>query len=237
MRADGLHRLLFYQPQHQTGYLLGLSAVLALYQARDISRPAVFLLIGGFLGACMLSSTVSLLLLAGMCAAYAGWRILGERRWRAVVPCAAAAAAPMLAALLLTYALGYVDAGGQLLTFGLNPKSTHRVLWVTFLSFGPVVSVQSSVSFWRSARERSRHSRRSGSCWRCVACSISSSISPIRRTASAGTRPRWASWASRRSSGSRSRTRGVAADGFGRRLFLPWRCSGSRRCHGGDRRV
>ena len=139
MRADGLHRLLFYQPQHQTGYLLGLSAVLAVYQARDISRPAVFLLIGGFLGACMLFSTVSLLLLAGMCAAYAGWRILGERRWRAVVPCAAAAAAPMLAALLLTYALGYVDAGGQLLTFGLNPKSTHRILWVTFLSFGPVV--------------------------------------------------------------------------------------------------
>ena len=96
-------------------------------------------MIGGFLGACMLFSTVSLLLLAGMCAAYAGWRILGERRWRAVVPCAAAAAAPMLAALLLTYALGYVDAGGQLLTFGLNPKSTHRILWVTFLSFGPVV--------------------------------------------------------------------------------------------------
>ncbi len=35
--------------------------------------------------------------------------------------------------------LGYVDAGGQLLTFGLNPKSTHRILWITFLSFGPVL--------------------------------------------------------------------------------------------------
>ena len=47
MRADGLHRLLLYQPQHRAGYLLGLSAVLALYQARDIGRPALFLLISG----------------------------------------------------------------------------------------------------------------------------------------------------------------------------------------------
>jgi hypothetical protein len=138
MRADGLHRLLLYQPQHQTGYLLGLSAVLVLYQARDVTRPGLFLLIGSLLGACMLFSTVSFLMLTGMCAAYAGWRMLHGRHWRAVVPCAAAAAAPMAGALLLTYALGYVDASGQLLTFGLNPKSTHRLLWITFLSFGPV---------------------------------------------------------------------------------------------------
>lgn len=139
MRADGLHRLLFYQPQHQTGYLLGLSAVIALYQARDVARPAVFLLIGAFLAACMLFSTVSFLMLIGMCAAYAAWRILRGGHWRAVVPGAAAAAAPMIVALVLTYVLGYVDAGGQLLTFGVNPKSTHRILWVTFLSFGPVI--------------------------------------------------------------------------------------------------
>jgi hypothetical protein len=139
MRADGVHRLLFYQPQHQTGYLLGLSAVLALYQARDIGRPALFLLVGSFLGACMLFSTVSFIMLTGMCAAYAAWRILRGGHWRAIVPCAALAAAPMVAALLVTYMLGYVDAGGRLLTFGLNPKSTHRILWITFLSFGPVL--------------------------------------------------------------------------------------------------
>ena len=45
----------------------------------------------------------------------------------------------MVAALLVTYMLGYVDAGGRLLTFGLNPKSTHRIVWITFLSFGPVL--------------------------------------------------------------------------------------------------
>jgi hypothetical protein len=139
MRADGLHRLLLYQPQHQTGYLLGLSAVLALHQARDIGRPALFLLIGSLLGACMLFSTLSFIMLTGMCAGYAGWRIVRGGHWRAIVPCAVAAAAMMLAALGLTDALGYVDASGQLLTFGLNPKSTHRVLWITFLSFGPVL--------------------------------------------------------------------------------------------------
>jgi hypothetical protein len=65
--------------------------------------------------------------------------MLRGSHWRAIVPCAVAAAAMMLLALSLTYALGYVDASGQLLTFGLNPKSTHRVLWITFLSFGPVL--------------------------------------------------------------------------------------------------
>jgi hypothetical protein len=153
MRADGLHRLLLYQPQHQTGYLLGLSAVLLLFQARDISRPSLFLLIGAFLGACMLFSTVSFLLLTGMCAAYAGWRFLRGGRWRAFVPCALSAATIMLVALGLTYVLGYVDASGQLLTFGLNPKSTHRILWITFLSFGPVL-IAAIVGVILAVRER-----------------------------------------------------------------------------------
>jgi hypothetical protein len=139
MRADGLHRLLLYQPQHQTGYLLGLSALLLLYQARDVGRLALYLTIGTFLGACMLFSTVSFIMLTGMCAGYAAWRIVRAGQWRAIVPGAALAAAPMVVALLTTYALGYVDASGQLLTFGLNPKSTHRILWITFLSFGPVI--------------------------------------------------------------------------------------------------
>ena len=153
MRADGLHRLLLYQPQHQTGYLLGLSAVLALHQARDIGRAALFLLVGGLLGACMLFSTVSFIMLTGMCAPFAAWRILRGGHWRAIVPCAVAAAAMMLVALGLTYALGYVDASGQLLKFGLNPKSTHRVLWISFLSFGPVL-IAAIVGVMLAMRER-----------------------------------------------------------------------------------
>ena len=139
MRADGLHRLLLYQPQHQTGYLLGLSALLLLYQARDVSRAALFALVGAFLAACMLFSTVASLMMTGICAAYAGWRLLLGRHWRAIALGAAAAAAPMLLGLLVVNLLGYVDAGGRLLTFGVNPKSTHRILWVNFLSFGPVL--------------------------------------------------------------------------------------------------
>jgi hypothetical protein len=139
MRADGLHRLLLYQPQHQTGYLLGLSALLLLHQARDLARSALFLLIGSVLAASMFFSTVASLLLTGMCAAYAGWRLLWARAWRAMALGAVAAAVPMAAAVAGTNLLGYVDTGGQLLTFGVNPKSMHRIVWITFLSFGPTI--------------------------------------------------------------------------------------------------
>ena len=139
MRADGLHRLLLYQPQHQMGYLLGLSAMLLLSQARDASRWTVYAVVGAFLATCMLFSTVASLMMGLMCGAYAAWRLVRGRAWRSILPAAAAAAAPMFAGLAIVSLLGYLDTGGQLLAFGVNPKSTHRILWISFLSFGPVL--------------------------------------------------------------------------------------------------
>ena len=139
MRADGLHRLLLYQPQHQMGYLLGLSAMLLLARARDVSRWTVYLVVGAFLGMCMLFSTVASLMMGLMCGAFAAWRVVRGLAWRAILPAAAAAAAPMFAGLAIVSLLGYLDTGGQLLTFGINPKATHRILWISFLSFGPVL--------------------------------------------------------------------------------------------------
>jgi hypothetical protein len=231
-----LHRLLFYQPQHQTGYLLGLSAVLALRQARDLGRPALFLLIGGLLGACMLFSTVSFLMLTGMCAAYAAWRIVRGGQWRAIVPCAALAAAPMLAALLVTYLLGYVDAAGRLLTFGLNPKSTHRIVWITFLSFGPVL-IAAIVGVALALRDRAIASFTPLWCVLAL-CGMFYFFVDLPDS------PNSIGWHAAKVGlvggtplvGSRSRRRGGAADGCGRRSF---RIGGARPgggADGGDRR-
>ena len=43
------------------------------------------------------------------------------RQWKAVVPCALAAAAPMLAAYFVIDRLGYTDAGTKFMAVGVNP--------------------------------------------------------------------------------------------------------------------
>jgi hypothetical protein len=140
MKVDGLHRLLLYQPQHQVAYLLGASAVLLVHQARDRGRPLLMLLAGTFVGASLLFSSFSALMLVIMVGVYEGWSLLRARQWKAVVPCAVAAAIPLAAALLLTIVLHYVDtAGGELVKVGVNPLATHRMVWVIFMGFGPVV--------------------------------------------------------------------------------------------------
>jgi hypothetical protein len=139
MKVDGLHRLLLYQPQHQTAYLLGVSAVLLVHQARDISRTALYAIVGACLAAAMLVSSFVSLMLAGMAAGYIAWRIVTEREWRVIVPGALAAALPMAGALALANLLGYVDTGGELIRFGLNSLATHNASIVIFLNMGPVL--------------------------------------------------------------------------------------------------
>jgi hypothetical protein len=121
------------------GYLLGLSAMLLLARARDAARWTSCVVVGAFLGLCMLFSTVASLMMGLMCGAYAAWKVVRARAWRTMLQAAAAAAAPMVVALAIVSLLGYLDTGGQLLTFGINPKATHRILWISFLSFGPVL--------------------------------------------------------------------------------------------------
>jgi hypothetical protein len=88
----------------------------------------------------MLFSSFAAMMLAGMAAAYAGWRLFRSRQWRAIVPAGLAAALPLAGALAITFALGYVDSGGgELVRVGVNPLATHNAPMVIFLSFGPVL--------------------------------------------------------------------------------------------------
>ncbi|OFW22422.1 MAG: hypothetical protein A3H97_16780 [Acidobacteria bacterium RIFCSPLOWO2_02_FULL_65_29] len=144
MKIDGLHRALFWQPQHLVGYLLGFSALLLLVEARDCSKAALLFLVGVFLGLSMLLSSPAAAMLAAVAAAYESFRLIQARQWKAFVPCAVAAALPMAGALALSAALQYVDTrspGNPLVTFGVNRLATHRVWLTILLNFGPVIIV------------------------------------------------------------------------------------------------
>ncbi len=137
MPVDGLHRMFLYQPQHELGYLLGFSALLLLMQAIDVGRPALLFLTGAFLGLAILFSSFAAGMLTLIVAAYQAWRLLLARAWKAIVPCALAAAVPMSGAVVLSTLLQYVD-DGELVTFGVNRIATRNVWTALFLSFGPV---------------------------------------------------------------------------------------------------
>jgi hypothetical protein len=144
MKIDGLHRALFWQPQHLIGYLLGFSALLLLVEARDTSKTGLLFLVGIFLSLAMLLSSPAAAMLAAVAAAYEAIRLIQARAWKAFVPCAMAAAIPIGAALLLGTVLQYVDTrspGNPLVTFGVNSLATHRVWLTIFLNFGPVAIV------------------------------------------------------------------------------------------------
>jgi hypothetical protein len=141
MPVDGLHRMLLYQPQHQLGYVLGLSSLVLLIQARDCSRAGLSFLIGTLLGLAILFSSFAAVMTAPMTAIYQSWRLAGARQWKAFIPCALIAAGPMAAAVLVSSLLRYVDTGGSLVRLAVNPIATHAVWIVLFLSFGPVAIV------------------------------------------------------------------------------------------------
>lgn len=142
MKVDGLHRAILYQPQHQLGYILGLSALLLIVQARDAGRPRLLFVAGVLLAGSMLLSTVSALMLTVIAAAYEFVRLVQARRWGALIPCAVAAAVPMAGALGIIEWFEYVDsasAGNPIVRLGANELAMHRIEWSGFLNFGPVL--------------------------------------------------------------------------------------------------
>jgi hypothetical protein len=160
MKVDGLHRLLLYQPQHQLGYVLGFTALLVLVEASDVGRPALLFLVGAFLGMSMLLSSFAAGILAAVAAVYETVRLAADRRWRAFIPCAMAAAVPLAAAVALGAWLRYVDtksSGNPLVVFGVNRLATHGVAWSIFLNFGPVLIVAGigiAAAIWRRTLQR-----------------------------------------------------------------------------------
>ena len=135
--TDGLHRLLLYQPQHHAmAYATGLSAILALWQAKDLRRNIIWVFAGSCLGMALLLSAFSALMLACMTIPVAAVALLRQGDWRSLPRCAIVAALPCVLAAAAVFALGYVQPGDRLIELGLNPMSVAQ-WWPEFgLNFG-----------------------------------------------------------------------------------------------------
>jgi hypothetical protein len=154
MPIDGLHRLLLYQPHHALGYAMGYLAVTVLTRRTRAYDPAVLAAAGSLLGLSILISSFSGLMFAVVAAAYEGAAALRSRDWRRVAHHAAAAAVPIVVAVVLVRLLQYVDREGQILSIGLNPVAVRNFFAATAVSFGPVLllGAAGAVVAWRRKR-------------------------------------------------------------------------------------
>ena len=151
MPVDGLQRLLLYQPQHQLGYVMGLSALLLLVQIRDAARAGLMALAGLFIAMSLLLSTFSALMIATIAAVFQGVRLIAGRRPARIPLYAAVALMPIAGAVLLGRYLHYVESGGPLVSFMVNETAWHRAPFAIVLSFGAMLAgaIAGGVFAWR----------------------------------------------------------------------------------------
>jgi hypothetical protein len=138
---DGLQRLLFYQPHHAVGYVIGLIGLLALATRQRARDAGVFAVAGVCLALSVVISSFAGLMVTAAAALY---ELVGLVRARDVtrgVVHALAAGIPLGIGVALVYGLGYVDTSGQVLQLGINRLALHDVVWVTVLSCGPIIGV------------------------------------------------------------------------------------------------
>ena len=155
--VDGLHRLLWYQPHHSTGYAIGLSAAVLAAQTDDALAPRVMVVCGTLLGLCVLLSSFSGIMLTAIVAAVVLSRAVSLRAWRRMPLAALAAAVPLGAATMLAFNLSYVDrSGASLLRVLVNPAAVHNMVPALVLSFGPLL-VGAAAGAILAARRRERH--------------------------------------------------------------------------------
>ena len=108
----------------------------------------------------MLMSSFAAVMLAIVVAAYEGWSLLWARQWKAVVPCAVAAAAADARGFFVIERLGYTDAGTRFMTVGVNPMA------IRVLEAGDLPELRSG-----AAGRRRRSRRRRPGAGRCPAFS------------------------------------------------------------------
>jgi hypothetical protein len=149
--VDGLQRVLFWQPQHAAGYMLGFSALLVVSQPIETLRPRQLALAGALLAAMLFFSSVSAIMLGAIVAVVAAGRLAVARQWRTIVVGGALAALPVAIALAAVLGLHYVDRGESLLRVLVNPAAvTHP--WVSiFLSFGAMLPA-AAAGTWLAVR-------------------------------------------------------------------------------------
>lgn len=143
MPIDGLHRVLWYQPHHAAGYILGLLGVLAAGQRTRDRDPAVFAVVGTLLAASTLISAFAGIMFTAAAAVFEATRTIARRTWSAAVFNAAYAALPLTIGAALVVALDYIDRPGGhdlgVLRLGLNDLSVRHFWTVTAMSAGPIL--------------------------------------------------------------------------------------------------
>ncbi len=136
---DGLQRVLFYQPHHAVGYVIGMIGLLAIALRTRAHDGTVFAVAGVCLGLSVAISSFAGLMLTAGAALFEGASLLRAFSARRAIVHAMAAGVPLGLATALVFALRYVDTSGTVLELALNRMAVRDFWWVTFLSFGPVL--------------------------------------------------------------------------------------------------
>lgn len=143
MPIDGLQRILWYQPHHAAGYVLGSLGVVAIARRTRERDPAVFAVAGALLATSTLISSFAGLMYTAIAAAYEAWGTMRRRSWWAGVVNASWAALPLAIGAAIVTALHYVDQppdhGGSIVQIGLNRLAARNFWVVTAMSFGPAL--------------------------------------------------------------------------------------------------
>ncbi|HEX6162449.1 MAG TPA: hypothetical protein VFZ31_03725 [Vicinamibacterales bacterium] len=152
---DGLQRVLFYQPHHAVGYVIGMIGLLAIARRARAVDAAVFAVAGVCLGLSMAISSFAGLMLTAGAALFEAIALLRAFNVRRAAAHALAAGIPIALAVALVFALRYVDNSGSVVELTVNRVATHRFLWVTWLSMGPIL-VAGAVALWLVPRREHR---------------------------------------------------------------------------------
>jgi hypothetical protein len=148
MPIDGLQRILWYQPHHATGYVMGCLGLFAVARRRRTQDEAVFFVAGVLLALSTVISSFAGLMFLVTAAFYEAARTLLTREWRAAFFNAAYAALPLAVAVAVVTALHYVeqpaDSRLSVIRFGLNTMATRQFWVATPISAGPALLLGSA---------------------------------------------------------------------------------------------
>ncbi|MGD9903699.1 MAG: hypothetical protein AB7U83_09520 [Vicinamibacterales bacterium] len=143
MPIDGLQRVLWYQPHHATGYVLGMLGLLAVARRTRDRDPAVFAVAGSLLAASTLISSFAGVMFTVAAATFEAGRTIARRLWGPAIFNAAYAALPLAVGAAVVTLLEYVDhpAGTNLsvIRLGVNPLALVHFWQVTAMSAGPIL--------------------------------------------------------------------------------------------------
>jgi hypothetical protein len=136
---DGLQRVLFYQPHHIVGYVIGLIGLLALAVRQRATDGAAFAVSGICLGLSIAISSFAGLMVTAAAILFELIGVLRSFDIKRGLIHAVSAGIPLGVAVGVVFALGYVDRSGSVVELTVNRTAVHRFFWVTFLSCGPIL--------------------------------------------------------------------------------------------------